>query len=111
VHSMRIKAPAENGPKVLKLFINQPHTIDFDTAESANPVQEITLSPKDLDGDLITLKYVKLQNVMNFTIFVKNNQTDAETTQISYLQVIGSPVQTTKMTDFKRVAGKKGESH
>ena len=42
LHSMRIKGPASNGPKTLKLFINQPHTIDFDTAESANPVQELT---------------------------------------------------------------------
>nr|XP_027227720.1 uncharacterized protein LOC113819725 [Penaeus vannamei] len=111
LHSMRIKAPADCGPKTIKVFINQPHTIDFDTAESANPIQEITLSPKDLEGELITLKYVKLQNVMNFTIFIKDNQTEAETTQISYLQIIGSPVQTTKMADFKRVAGKKGESH
>lgn len=42
LHSMRIKGPSENGPKTIKLFINQPHTIDFDTAESANPVQELT---------------------------------------------------------------------
>ena len=41
LHSMRIKGPSDNGPKTLKLFINQPHTIDFDTAESANPVQEL----------------------------------------------------------------------
>ncbi|XP_042878786.1 thioredoxin-like protein 1 [Penaeus japonicus] len=111
LHSMRVKGPADCGPKTIKIFINQPHTIDFDTAESANPIQEITLSPKDLEGEIITLKYVKLQNVMNFTIFIKDNQTEAETTQISYLQIIGSPVQTTKMADFKRVAGKKGESH
>ena len=26
-------------------------------------------------------------------------------------QVIGSPMQTTNMADFKRIAGKKGESH
>lgn len=111
LHSMRIKGPAENGPKTLKLFINQPHTIDFDTAESANPVQELTLCPKDLEGELIPLKFVKLQNVMNFTIFFKDNQTGEETTQVSYIQIIGSPVQTTKMADFKRVTGKKGESH
>lgn len=42
LHSMRIKAPADCGPKTIKVFINQPHTIDFDTAESANPIQEIT---------------------------------------------------------------------
>ncbi|XP_045601804.1 thioredoxin-like protein 1 [Procambarus clarkii] len=111
LHSIKFKGPAENGPKVVRLFINQPHTIDFDSAESANAVQELTLSTKDLDGELIPLKYVKLQNVMNLTLFVKNNQTDADTTQISYIQIIGSPVQTTKMSDFKRVTGKKGESH
>ena len=48
---------------------------------------------------------------MNLTIFVKDNQTDAETTKINHLQLIGSPVATTNMSDFKRVAGKKGESH
>lgn len=111
LHSMRIKGPEDCGPKTVKLFINQPHTIDFDTAENANAVQELTLSVKDLEGELLPLKYVKLQNVINCTLFVKNNQTDADTTQISYLQIIGSPVQTTKMADFKRVAGKKGESH
>lgn len=111
LHSMKIKGPADNGPKEIRLFINQPNTIDFDTAERAIAVQEITLTTKDLEGELIPLKFVKLQNVMNFTIFVKNNQTDAETSHISYLQIIGSPVQTTKMSDFKRVTGKKGESH
>ena len=69
------------------------------------------MSPKDLEGGLISLKYVKFQNVMNLTIFVKDNQTDAETTKINHLQLIGSPVATTNMSDFKRVAGKKGESH
>ncbi|KAG0724924.1 Thioredoxin-like protein 1 [Chionoecetes opilio] len=83
LHSMRIKAPADNGPKTLKLFINQPHTIDFDTAESANPVQELSLCPKDLEGELIPLKFVKLQNVINLTIFFKDNQTGEETTQES----------------------------
>ncbi|KAK3862293.1 hypothetical protein Pcinc_031821 [Petrolisthes cinctipes] len=111
LHSMRIKAPADNGPKTLRLFINQPHTIDFDTAETANAVQEIPLTLKDLEGELVQLRFVKLQNVMNLTVFVKDNQTGAETTRLSYIQIIGSPVQTTKMGDFKRVTGKKGESH
>ena len=70
-----------------------------------------SLTPKDLNGDLINLKYVRFQNVMNLTIFVQDNQSGAELSRISYLQVIGSPVQTTNMSDFKRIAGKKGESH
>ncbi|XP_076048150.1 thioredoxin-like isoform X2 [Oratosquilla oratoria] len=111
LHSLRIKAPAETGPKTLKLFINQTNTMDFDTAESSIPVQEIILTPKELEGELVSLKYVKLQNVNNLTIFFRDNQTETETTRIDQLRIIGSPVQTTKMSDFKRIAGKKGESH
>lgn len=69
------------------------------------------LTAKDLDGTPINLKYVKFQNVQNIQLYVKNNQSDAETTQIDYLGFVGSPLQTTKMEEFKRVAGKKGESH
>ena len=69
------------------------------------------VTPKDLEGGLISLKYVKFQNVMNMTVFIKDNQSGAETTRINHFQMIGSPVATTNMSDFKRVAGKKGESH
>ena len=36
-------------------------------------------------------------------LFVKDNQGDEETTVIDYLGLIGTPVNTTKMDDFKRV--------
>lgn len=42
VHSLKIKAPAENGPKNIKLFINQPRTIDFEMANSNTSVQNLT---------------------------------------------------------------------
>ena len=34
---------AENGPKTVKLFINQPTTLDFDRADSMAPVQQLEL--------------------------------------------------------------------
>lgn len=111
IHSIKVKAPNTNGPKTLKLFINQPNTIDFDKADSMSPVQQIELSPTDLDGNALSLRFVKFQNVQNLQIFVKDNQSGAETTRIDSLVLVGSPVTTTNMTDFKRVAGKKGESH
>ncbi|XP_037949061.1 thioredoxin-like protein 1 [Teleopsis dalmanni] len=112
IHSLKIKAPPQVGPKDIKLFINQPRTIDFDSAEGMTSVQDLSLAPKDLEnGNLINLRYVKFQSVQNLQIFVKNNQCGGEITQIDFVGFIGSPLMTTKMTDFKRVAGKKGESH
>lgn len=112
IHSIKFKAPPQIGPKEIKLFINQPRTIDFDMAESMTSVQNMTLDPQDLQsGQPVNLRYVKFQNVQNIQIYVRNNQCGGDVTQIDYLGFIGSPLMTTKMTDFKRVAGKKGESH
>ncbi|XP_025084263.1 thioredoxin-like protein 1 [Pomacea canaliculata] len=112
IHSMRLEAPADKGPKTVKLFINQPHTLDFDQADGMAPVQQIDLTPEDMrEGAVIPLKFVKFQNVQSITLFVKDNQAGSENTQIDYLTFLGSPVCTTNMQDFKRVAGKKGESH
>lgn len=65
----------------------------------------------DLEGNPINLRYVKFQNVQNIQIFIKDNQSGGEVTQIDHLCFIGSPINTTNMGDFKRITGKKGESH
>jgi len=111
IHSLRVKGPADKGPKNIKIFINQPHTLDFDLAESYTSVQDVELTPEDLDGNSVNLRYVKFQNVQNIQFFIKNNQAGGEVTQIDHFAIIGSPISTTNMGDFKRVAGKKGESH
>lgn len=41
VHSLKIKGPADKGPKNIKLFINQPRTIDFDMADSNTSIQDL----------------------------------------------------------------------
>ncbi|KAJ8679409.1 hypothetical protein QAD02_015196 [Eretmocerus hayati] len=111
VHSIIIKAPADKGPKDIKLFINQPRTIDFDLADSNTSVQDLTLSAKDIqEGNPVQLRYVKFQHVQNLQIFVKDNQSGSDTTQIDYLAIIGSPISTTNMGDLKKVSGKKGEA-
>lgn len=111
VHSLKIKAPTNSGPKTIKLFINLPNTLDFDAATDSFPTQELELTPKDLEGNPINLRYVKFQNVQNLQIFVKDNQSDEETTRIDKLVVLGLPIAATNMNEFKRVAGKAGESH
>lgn len=112
IHSLKLKAPAKHGPKKLKLFINQPVTLDFDSATGTAAVQEVDISPKELEtGNLINLRFVKFQNVQTLTLFIVDNQSGDEKTIIEELKVIGAPIATTKMDDFKRIAGKKGESH
>ncbi|XP_058058997.1 thioredoxin-like protein 1 [Anopheles bellator] len=112
LHSLKMKAPPTHGPKNIRLFINQPRTIDFDMADSHVSIQDLEVDPKDLEtGNPIKLKFVKFQNVQNIQMFVKDNQSGGETTIIDHLAFIGQPIQTTKMDDFQRVAGKKGESH
>ncbi|CAL7933056.1 unnamed protein product [Xylocopa violacea] len=112
VHSLKIKAPKDKGPKNIRLYINQPRTIDFDMADSNTSVQDLTLSAEDIEeGNPVPLRYVKFQYVQNLQIFVKDNQSGSETTRIDHLAIFGSPVLITNMGDFKRVIGKKGESH
>lgn len=41
IHSIKFKAPPKLGPKNLKIFINQPRTVDFDMAESFTSVQDL----------------------------------------------------------------------
>jgi len=110
LHSIKVKAPADKGPKTVRIFINQPNTLDFDKADSMTSTQDLVLTPGQLDGTIIPLKYVKYQNVQNVQFFVKDNQSGDEVTQIDHLAIIGTPILTTNMGDFKRVAGKKGES-
>lgn len=111
IHSIKLKAPADKGPKHLRIFINQPKTIDFDAADTFTSVQDLELTPNDLEGNPINLRYVKFQNVQNIQFFVMDNQSGGEVTQIDHLAILGSPISTTNMGDFKRVIGKKGESH
>jgi len=111
VNSLRIKAPEGEGPRQLRVFVNQPHVMDFDAAMDNQSLQDITLLPKHLTGELVKLKFAKLQNVKNLILFFQDNQEDGEVTRIDSLQIIGSPMSTTNMGDFKRVAGKAGESH
>uniref|UniRef100_A0A672ZVK5 Thioredoxin-like 1 n=1 Tax=Sphaeramia orbicularis TaxID=375764 RepID=A0A672ZVK5_9TELE len=91
-------------PKVVKVFINLPRSMGFDDAERSEATQTLDLSEDDYKDDgRIPLRYRQM--------FVKSNQGDEETTKINYLTFIGTPVQATNMNDFKRVVGKKGESH
>jgi len=110
IHSLKLKAPSDKGPKTLRVFQNQPNTLDFDKADSMAAAQDVELTEKQLTGEIVPLKFVKFQNVQNIQFFFKDNQCGGDVTQIDYLSIIGTPIDTTNMKEFKRVAGKKGET-
>lgn len=98
IHSFKMNGPADKGPKNVKLFINQPHTLDFDKAEAMAPVEAFELTPEDLEsGATVPVRFVKFQSVDSITIFVKDNQSGDEVTQIESLGFIGTPQNTTNM--------------
>jgi hypothetical protein len=71
LHSLKIIAPKENGPKHIKLFINQPRTLDFDQSSSMEPIQQMELSAEDIsNGNPVPLRYVKYQNVQNLLVWL-----------------------------------------
>jgi len=91
--------------------MNQPTTIDFDKADGMTSTQDIALTQTQLEsGELIPLKFVKFQNVQNLQLFIRDNQEGEEVTVVDQLHIIGCPIDATNMKDFKRVAGKAGES-
>ncbi|XP_071788601.1 thioredoxin-like protein 1 [Asterias amurensis] len=112
LHSLKINGPEDAVPKTIKIFTNQFKTMDFDSAERMQPIQELVLTKDEVVDDVaIPLRFVKYQNVSSVTLFVKDNQGGGDVTQINQLAFIGMPVNTTNMGEFKRIAGKKGESH
>jgi len=113
VHSLKISAPSDgSGPKTIKLFVNQPNEVDFDSGERMEGVQKLDLAEEDITGEkIIPLRFVKFQNVTNIVLFVVDNQGENEVTIMNYIKLIGVPCNATNMSDFKRVAGKAGESH
>ena len=42
VHSLKVKAPRDKGPKTVRIFSNQPNTLDFDKADGSTSTQDIT---------------------------------------------------------------------
>jgi len=112
IHSLALRGPSDGrAPKTVKLFTNQT-AIDFDSAERGAAVQELTLTKDhNAEGALIPLKYVKFQNVVSLTVYIRDNHAGDDVTIVNYLGVIGQPRDKTEMKDFKRVSGQKGEVH
>eukprot|EP00250_Pteridium_aquilinum_P031783 c4425_g1_i1 orf=164-694(+) len=103
LHSIVIMGPPdEEGPKTVKLFANR-QSMGFSNVSDFPASDIITLSPEDLKGKPVTLKFVKFQNVRSLTIFIEDNQGSTDVTKVIKLALNGSTVETTNMKELKKI--------
>ncbi|KAM0854975.1 hypothetical protein ACQ4PT_050069 [Festuca glaucescens] len=103
LHSVLFKGPEEEGPKSVKLFSNKEH-MGFSNVNDFPPSDSVDLSSSHLlESKPVTLKYVKFQNVRSLTMFIEDNQSGADITQIQKIALYGTTVDTTNMKDLKKI--------
>jgi len=89
------------GPKNIKLFKNNP-SLGFSEAENQPAVQEFDLSEKDLEGQSLTLRFTKFQQLNTLSIFISSNQGDEDTTRIQKIAIFGQSGETMNVADIKK---------
>ncbi|KAI8885495.1 DUF1000-domain-containing protein [Backusella circina FSU 941] len=103
LHSLKFKVPnVANAPKTVKIYANR-QVLGFDDADSVKETQTLELTPENFEENgVINLRFVKYQNITHILLFVEDNQEDEETTQIQQLIFIGTPVESTNMSDLNK---------
>ncbi|GLT38810.1 hypothetical protein SLA2020_130320 [Shorea laevis] len=102
LHSIFIKGPEEEGPKTVKLFSNKEH-MGFSNVNDFPPSDTLVLSPENMEGKPIILKFVKFQNVRSLTIFIEDNQSGSDITKVQKIVLYGTTVETTDMKGLKKI--------
>ncbi|XP_039141090.1 PITH domain-containing protein At3g04780 [Dioscorea cayenensis subsp. rotundata] len=102
LHSILINGPEDEGPRNLKLFANKEN-MGFSDVNEYPPSDSIVLSPENLKGKPVIVKYVKFQSVRSLTIFVENNQGGNDISKVHKIILYGTTVDTTNMKDLKKI--------
>mmetsp|Transcript_28299 Transcript_28299/g.61949 ORF Transcript_28299/g.61949 Transcript_28299/m.61949 type:complete len:179 (+) Transcript_28299:104-640(+) len=112
ISHIKFEGPAESAPSSVRLFVNKIG-LDFDTAKSEAPTQELTLAPKDVTPDAppTELRYVLFQNVSTLSLFIGGNQGDEEQTALSKLVLVGSVInhEGAKRSEAEQLASSKAD--
>jgi len=95
ISAIHIESPdEERAPTSLRLFANKIG-IDFDSAKSEAPTQEIALTPSVVAGGAgkpVETRFVLFQNVSTLDIFIAGNHGGGEETAVSKLVLIGEQI-------------------
>lgn len=92
----------ECNPATVKIFVNREN-LGFEDVEDVDPTQVLELTAEDLreSSEPIMTKFVKFQRVKSLTFFVEENN-GGEVSALGSLKLMGRPVATTNMDDFKK---------
>lgn len=92
----------ELNPTTVKLFVNR-NNLGFEDIDDVDPTQVFELTADDLrEGtDPIATKFVKFQRVKSITFFIEDNN-GGEISALGSLKIMGRPVASTNMSDFKK---------
>ena len=99
LNAIKVQGPDDgSAPSSIKLFLNRDN-MDFSDAEDLPPTAALELKGTSAT---LPLQLTKFQNVSSLTVFIENNQGDTESTAITRLELIGTPIETTNMNDLKK---------
>ncbi|CAF2727376.1 unnamed protein product [Rotaria sp. Silwood2] len=71
IYSIGIYASKENGPKIVKLFINQQQTIDLDFVKTTEPIKILEFDAEQLDcGTPILINDNQFDNVHSISVSI-----------------------------------------
>ncbi|GKA10714.1 PITH domain-containing protein [Tanacetum coccineum] len=89
-------------PQTVKLYTNKEH-MGFSNVSDYPPSDTLALTPENLKGKPVVLKYVKFQNVRSLTIFIEDNQSGSDMTKVQKIILQGMTVETTDMKGLKKI--------
>ncbi|CAJ1339930.1 unnamed protein product [Effrenium voratum] len=92
----------ETAPQSVKLFLDKVN-MGFEDAEE-EAVQELALTPANVGGEPVLLRFVKFQNVSSLQLFFQDN-CGAPVTRIKRIEFLGQPASSMDMKDWKPVKG------
>eukprot|EP00775_Hariotina_reticulata_P010262 gene10262-10421_t len=101
IHSIVIKGPEEEGPKLVKLYTNRM-SLGFSDADSVPCAQQLDLTSKELAGEAVVLKLTKFNSVNILSILIDSNQSDTETTKVSKIALSGTAGEVFNVAEIKK---------
>ncbi|KAL2885505.1 Thioredoxin [Ceratocystis lukuohia] len=93
-------------PKLIHVYINQPHNLDFNEADDLPPTQAITLADKDWNDQgtaNIPLRFVKFQKITSIVLYFVEGDGEGDITRIDRIRYIGEVGESRKVTKLEKI--------